>query len=251
MQLINNKNMCLNITLNQNGTNCTYNMGIFFGQNKPGGVTPPVISNIKYGRLYNWYAASNPLFVPIGWHVPTAAEFETLITFLGGASVAGGKLKETGLVYWNSPNEGATNEVGFNFRGAGQRDQLGSFEGQDPKIIGEVFSITEFDVISSYYYYTDTITTNFYESQTEKVWGIPIRLVKDDSINPLSLTDLDGNVYRTTKIGDQVWLADNWASTKLNNGTPIPNVTDDVAWAALTTGAYCNYNNDIANVFLT
>ena len=50
---------------------------------------------------------------PTGWHVPTDAEWTTLTTYLGGESVAGGKLKETGTTHWTTPNTGATNETGF------------------------------------------------------------------------------------------------------------------------------------------
>jgi uncharacterized protein (TIGR02145 family) len=58
------------------------------------------------------------------------------------------------------------------------------------------------------------------------------------------LIDLDGNVYDTVKIGDQVWLKQNWACTKYANGTPIPNITNQSEWANDTDGAYCNYDND-------
>jgi hypothetical protein len=137
-----------------------------------------------YGRLYNWYAASNPLFAPVGGHVPTQAELDILRTAGGGEDVAG----------------------------AGA--DVCNFESYSPSS------------------------------------GLSVRLIKDDSTDPNGLTDIDGNVYRTTKIGDQVWLADNWACTKLNDGTEIPNVTDDTEWAASTIPAYCNYSNDISNVFL-
>jgi uncharacterized protein (TIGR02145 family) len=50
---------------------------------------------------------------PIGWHVPTDAEWTTLITYLGGESVAGGMMKETGTTHWVVPNTGATNTSGF------------------------------------------------------------------------------------------------------------------------------------------
>jgi uncharacterized protein (TIGR02145 family) len=67
-----------------------------------------------YGKLYNWYAVADPRNVcPIGWHVPTDDEWTTLTSFLGGEPVAGGKLKSTGLQYWFSPNQDATNESGF------------------------------------------------------------------------------------------------------------------------------------------
>jgi uncharacterized protein (TIGR02145 family) len=71
-----------------------------------------------YGALYNWYvvnAGSNggKNVCSTGWHVPSDAEWTTLTTYLGGYSVAGGKLKETGTIHWNYPNTGATNETGF------------------------------------------------------------------------------------------------------------------------------------------
>jgi uncharacterized protein (TIGR02145 family) len=63
-----------------------------------------------------------------------------------------------------------------------------------------------------------------------------------------TVTDIDGNVYNTITIGTQVWMAENLKTTKYRNGNAIPNVTDNATWAALTTGAYCNYNNDANNV---
>ena len=70
--------------------------------------------NATYGKLYNWYAVNNAVgLCPSGWHVPSYAEWATLTTYLGGESVAGGKLKETGTAHWSSPNSGATNETGF------------------------------------------------------------------------------------------------------------------------------------------
>jgi len=60
-------------------------------------------------------------------------------------------------------------------------------------------------------------------------------------------TDFDGNIYPSVTIGTQVWLAQNLNTTHYNDGTAIPNITGTTAWAALTTGAYCNYSNNSAN----
>jgi len=62
-----------------------------------------------------------------------------------------------------------------------------------------------------------------------------------------TVTDCSGNVYHTVQIGTQVWMVENLKTTCYRDGDPIPNVTDNAAWASLTTGAYCWYNNDIAN----
>jgi len=64
--------------------------------------------------------------------------------------------------------------------------------------------------------------------------------------NQGEVTDIDGNVYKTVTIGTQVWMAENLKTTKYRNGDPIPNITNGPEWNNLKTGAYCNYNNDIA-----
>ena len=61
---------------------------------------------------------------------------------------------------------------------------------------------------------------------------------------PQTVTDIDGNVYKTVKIGNQVWMAENLKVTRYRNGDPIPYVTDNSQWANLSSGAYCNYDNN-------
>ena len=58
------------------------------------------------------------------------------------------------------------------------------------------------------------------------------------------VTDIDGNVYYTVTIGSQVWMAENLKTTKHNDGTAIPLVTDPTQWGNLTTPGYCWNNND-------
>ncbi|MFN5576954.1 MAG: fibrobacter succinogenes major paralogous domain-containing protein, partial [Bacteroidota bacterium] len=84
----------------------------------------------NYGFLYNWHAVKDTRgLCPTGWHIPTDAEWTTLTDYLGGLSVAGGKMKSTGTTYWNSTNTGATNESGFSALPGGSRDRGGGFSG--------------------------------------------------------------------------------------------------------------------------
>ena len=85
-------------------------------------------NNNLYGKLYNWYAGvDSRKIAPPGWHVPSRQEWETLTSFLGGLSVAGGQMKETGLVHWATPNTGATNSSGFTGLPTGSRINTGAF----------------------------------------------------------------------------------------------------------------------------
>jgi uncharacterized protein (TIGR02145 family) len=82
----------------------------------------------NYGKLYNWYAVNDPRgLAPMGWHVPSDAEWTTLSTCLGGDAVAGGAMKETGTTHWASPNTLATNSSGFTGLPGGLRDDGGAF----------------------------------------------------------------------------------------------------------------------------
>ncbi len=92
-----------------------------------------------FGKLYNWYEVNDPRgLAPLGWHVPTDDEWIALELNLGmpqddadnikwrGTDV-GGKLKDTGTIYWQTPNKGATNESGFSAIPGGYRLEDGAF----------------------------------------------------------------------------------------------------------------------------
>jgi len=59
-----------------------------------------------------------------------------------------------------------------------------------------------------------------------------------------TVTDIDGNEYKTVKIGTQIWMAENLRTATYNNGTSIPNVTSGSTWSGLTSGAWCYYDNN-------
>ena len=82
----------------------------------------------EYGKLYNWYAVNDPRGLsPAGWHIPTIKEWQTLLDYLGGFSIAGDKMKERVTSHWDSPNTGATNESGFSALLGGYRYYNGLF----------------------------------------------------------------------------------------------------------------------------
>jgi uncharacterized protein (TIGR02145 family) len=72
--------------------------------------------------------------------------------------------------------------------------------------------------------------------------------VKFTTLSSTTISDVEGNIYNIRAIGVQVWMVENLKTTKYNDGTVIPNVTDDAGWPGEpTTDAYCWYNNDVAN----
>ena len=62
-----------------------------------------------------------------------------------------------------------------------------------------------------------------------------------------TITDIDGNTYKTVEIGNQTWMSENLKTTRYNDNNPITSVTDSIAWLNLKTAAYSWYGNDIKN----
>ena len=141
-----------------------------------------VANNAKYGKLYNWYSLSpttngNKNVCPIGWHVPTDAEWTVLTDYLGGESVAGGKLKEVGIVNWKSPNTDATNTSLFSALPGGS---LGFYGGFDP--IGSRcywWSSTESGTLRAWYRYLESGNGNTIRDYVGKGDGLSVRCLKD------------------------------------------------------------------------
>jgi uncharacterized protein (TIGR02145 family) len=140
-----------------------------------------------YGRLYNWYAVDNNATTkvasnggknvcPTSWHVPTETEWTTLTTYLGGESIAGGKLKETGTTHWLSPNMGATNETGFSALPGGYRYNYGTYIYIG--IQGTWWSSTDYSSVA-WYRYMSSAVTNVYSFSYFKPYGFSVRCVRD------------------------------------------------------------------------
>lgn len=202
---------------------------------------------IKYGYLYNWYAVTNENgFAPDGWHVPTKAECETLIAEVGGESTGGQKLKEEGTDHWNTDN--GTDDYGFTARGAGRRYAVGTFL-DSMKDMTAFWTATEYDSTDAYCMFKgdDSLTVEMINH--DKNTGFSVRLIKNDSNDTGYMTGNDGQVYRTVKIGDQVWMAENSIETMYRGEVPIPDRPDSDEWPLDVQGSRCSYENDEDNAF--
>jgi uncharacterized protein (TIGR02145 family) len=130
-----------------------------------------------YGKLYNWYAVNDPRgLAPISYHVPSDSEWTILSSFLGGESVAGGKMKEIGTTHWYSPNVGATNSSGFTGLPGGRREINGTY--YYGKAYGFWWSTSIYDTHAWYrdldyqYPFLSRISNN-------KIYGFSVRCVKN------------------------------------------------------------------------
>jgi uncharacterized protein (TIGR02145 family) len=131
-----------------------------------------------YGALYNWYAVNSRKLCPKGWHVATGDDWNTLVNYLGGESVAGAKLKATGSELWLSPNTGATNEADFTALPSGMRNNNGDFTDLGNESIwwsNEIYNITSGYCYTAYYN-----ASNIDRGLNLKSTGLSFRCVKDN-----------------------------------------------------------------------
>ena len=157
-----------------------------------------------YGGLYQWDEMMQFSTIPgiqgicpTGWHLPTDAEWTTLTTYLGGESVAGGKMKESGTAHWNSPNTGATNSSGFTGLPGGYRITNGTFTNLGRT--GDEWSSTEDAPTHAwdwYLYYNDA---NVYHYYGNKSWGFSVRCLNDETITAVLPTVTTASITNITQ----------------------------------------------------
>jgi uncharacterized protein (TIGR02145 family) len=205
--------------------------------------TSETLPNFSNGTpLYNWYTVDTGKLAPTGWSVPSESDFNTLITFLGGEIVAGGKLKETGYTHWLNPNTDATNEYDFTAIPSGTRyDYNGAYTFFNTNYI--LWSSNELDAINGKNLNITYDDSAAYLDNINKLRGCAVRCMTDVNPNVSTITDIDGNVYDVIQIGTQWWLKQDLKTTKYNDGEVIPNITDNTEWGTLSTGALCYYDN--------
>ena len=137
-----------------------------------------------YGGLYQWneamqYSTSQGVqgLCPPGWHVPSSNSWGTLANNLGGGSVSGGKLKETGTAHWASPNTGATNSSGFTGLPGGYKSITGGFISLNT--YGNLITSTQDNSTFAWVWILCYDTQSYYQYSWEKINGFSLRCLKD------------------------------------------------------------------------
>ncbi len=143
-----------------------------------------------YGGLYEWPEAMQYVttegaqgICPDGWHIPTDGEYTALTDYLGGESVAGGKMKTTGTLeagtgLWHDPNTGATNESGFSGLPGGSRSgSSGNFYYLGSS--SDIYSSSQHSTTSAWTRYLDTDYADLYRYYKYKAYGLSVRCLRD------------------------------------------------------------------------
>ena len=140
-----------------------------------------------YGKQYNWYAVNDPRgLAPVGYHVPNEAEWDLLGTNLGGTSIAGAELKQTGTTLWNAPNTGATNSTGWTGLPSGYILYFGTFDqlGQ----YGTFWSSEAYSGAEAWRRFLSYDNILLQQNGARKDSGMAVRLIKDSNITTTTTT---------------------------------------------------------------
>jgi uncharacterized protein (TIGR02145 family) len=208
-------------------------------------------NSITYGKLYNWYAVTDSRKIaPSGWHVPTNAEWISLSDQLGGASVAGGKLKETGTAHWASPNT-ATNESGFSAFAGGLRTYDGTFLGSGGTL-GSWWTATPVDATFSYSKrLSNTLGLLFQDSNRENQYGYSVRCIRDISTIPILTTSALSAITQTTATGGGTITSDGGETVTARgicwSTSPTPTIDNSKTTDGIGTGIFASALTGLTN----
>ncbi|MGQ8336304.1 fibrobacter succinogenes major paralogous domain-containing protein [Sunxiuqinia sp. A32] len=130
-----------------------------------------------YGALYNWYAVESGKLAPIGWHVPSESEWEELIEFIGGNTIAGEELREEGNQHWIENSQNTNNVHGFSALPSGYRSyEEGSFNHLGANAIW--WSSTA-KTEQTARMYSISSSSSIFTTTEQKWWGYAVRCIKD------------------------------------------------------------------------
>jgi uncharacterized protein (TIGR02145 family) len=136
-------------------------------------------NNATFGKLYNWYAVNDPRgLAPVGWHVPSDAEWTTLENCLGGPTIAGGQMKVSGTTTWLSPNTEGTNISGFAGLPGGYRNYDG-ITFNSVGIGGHWWSTTEGNTTEASFRTLNYESGSISQTFNFKKFGFSVRCLRD------------------------------------------------------------------------
>jgi uncharacterized protein (TIGR02145 family) len=195
-----------------------------------------------YGRLYTWFTVTDSRGVcPNGWHVATNGEWTLLINYLGGESVAGGKLKETSIRHWADPNTGATNESGFTALPGGYRDYWGAYYLMG--FYGEWWSSTEYNTSNAWYeYFNNDYSKIVREYRVLKHYGGSVRCVSGELTQPTLSTNSISSITSTSAVSGGNITSDGGSSVTASgicwSTSPTPIITSNKSTDGSSAGSF-------------
>jgi len=166
--------------------------------------------NKNYGALYNWYAVNTDNLCPTGWHVPSDSEWTILTNYLGGDSIAGGKLKAVDPVLWKSPNIGATNETGFTALPAG--DRVASHGCANISSEGEWWSSSIVDTNFIWIRYVDNYDKNVYRNSHSMNFGHSVRCLSYTVPSSIANAEINKITFYPNPSSGQLYLKNTTSS---------------------------------------
>ena len=209
-----------------------------------GSSIPPII----YGNVYSGACLLDSSPIPSGdnWRFPSYADMLNLKIY-ANSNGGGGALKEVNLLYWLSPNSGATNTLLFNARGSGILNNNGAL--QQLKSYFAFWCLHPSDVNSLYTFYLrydKSYTYSLSQSLAYQLsYGRSIRLCRENALMSTGDTGIyvgnNGQIYRTIFIDSLEWLADNLCETLYSDFSPIPHAEDAASWDNPTTPLYADF----------
>ena len=207
----------------------------------------------EYGYLYNgWVVVENDWNLINGLRIPTIEQWGTLYTHIGGASVAGGKLKEAGTSHWAAGTCG-TDNYNVGMIPGGIRGGYGAYA--DIRLAGNYWTstFTSNNVITKVELNDASCALTVSDSSYVQV-GMSVRLIRNltqaeqdnnaEGAVVETVSDYNGNVYNLIRIGQFGFLGSNLKCTKYKSGVTIPYISSDSTWSTTQSGAICYYGDN-------
>jgi uncharacterized protein (TIGR02145 family) len=151
----------------------------------------------------------------------------------------GNPITQRGVCWSTSPNPTTSDNITNNGNG------LGSFTSSLSELAANTtYYIRAYAINSAGIFYGNEVSFTTGNESNPTAHSCGAENVHNPNLNYGTMTDQEGNVYKTIVIGNQEWMAENLKTSTYRNGDLIPNVTDNEQWDGQLTGAWCNYNND-------